>query len=153
MIYLKYICAFGLSYLLQTTLCATWPIRPELILLTFCLFFSGHLTRAVWLGLLTGLMLDILNGYSFYNTVLYTLIGLICGFLPFGVFQDRRSLALVGLILSSLLLQFGCLLLALLFLQQAVCSPWLTYLGTFLANIICFFCLYFIFCRQQVQNG
>jgi len=151
--YLKYILAAGVSYLLQTTLCADWPFKPELVLLLFCLFFSGHSVRAVWAGLGTGLALDLCNGYGFYNTILYTLAGAVCGFLPPGVFQDRRSLALVGFILSTLLLQFGHPFLTLIFLRQAICAPLPVYLGTLAADMICFFCLYWLFWREQVSNG
>jgi len=150
--YLKYILAVSLGYLLQTTLCAGWPLRPELVLLLFCLFFSGCSVRAVWAGLGTGLALDLLNGYSFYYTLLYTLAGTVCGFLPPGVFQDRRSLALVGFILSTLLLQFGHPLLTLIFLQQAIYSPWPVYLGTLAADIVCFFGLHWLFWRGA-SNG
>ncbi|MDR1997392.1 MAG: hypothetical protein LBQ83_03625 [Candidatus Margulisbacteria bacterium] len=143
MICLKYIPAVVLGYLWQTVWPGVW-FRPELVLIIFCLFFSGRAYAAVLAGGLTGLALDVVNGYSFYNTFLYLLAGAACGFLPPVVFRGFRSLALVGLLLSSLLLNCGYPLLTRLFAGRFIYAPLLPYLSTLLVNAALLWLLHFI---------
>ncbi|MDR2432023.1 MAG: hypothetical protein LBD99_07225 [Candidatus Margulisbacteria bacterium] len=138
-----------MSYISQTTFVADWPVRPELVLVVFCLFFSGRRYAAASLGFLTGLFLDAVNGCSFYNTALYALSGMLVGFLPASVFRDYRSLALVGLLLSSAALNCGYPALSWLLAGQPVYAPLLSCAGALAADVLVFFLLSFIFARRR----
>ena len=138
-----YALGFLLAYILQTTCLAYWPARPELLLLAVCFGLSGRASGGLLAGLLTGIFLDIFNGYSFYNTVLYGLLGLLCGFMPVSVFRDFRSLVFVNMLLGSLLLHGGYALLSRLFLGQFILVPLPQYLWTLLLNLVVFWLLQF----------
>jgi hypothetical protein len=144
MSYLLYALGFLLAYILQTTWLADWPARPELILLAVCFGLSGRAYGGLLAGLLTGIFLDIFNGYSFYNTALYGLLGLLCGFMPVSIFRDFRSLVFVNMLLGSLLLHGGYAVLAKIFLGRFIAVSPLQYLLTLLLNLLFFWLLQFL---------
>ena len=152
MIYAVYIVVFLLGYVLQTTLLSSWPLRPELMLVLFCLFWSGRSYRALWCGLLSGFLLDVFNGYSFYNTVLYTLIGSLCGFMPVSIFRDFRSLALVNLLISSVFLNIGYAILSKIFSGKFILLHPLQYPVLLILNVLFFYVIYWLFWRSKHER-
>ncbi|GBR76070.1 hypothetical protein NO2_0681 [Candidatus Termititenax persephonae] len=152
MIFLAYIGACLAAYIIQTTLLSGWPLRPELVLLVSCLFLSGRSYASLILGCLTGLFLDVLNGYGLYNTALYALTGLLCGFMPVSIFRDLPSLAFVNMLISSLLLNVGYALLTWLLLGRAIFLTPLNYLAVVALNIIFFWLIALFFVRRCTYN-
>ncbi|MDR1323108.1 MAG: hypothetical protein LBK68_01590 [Candidatus Margulisbacteria bacterium] len=141
--YLLYALFFLLAYILQTTWLADWPARPELLLLVVCLGLSGRAYGGLLAGLLTGVFLDLANGYGFYNAALYGLLGLLCGFMPVSIFRDFRSLVFVNMLLGSLLLHGGYAALAKIFLGRFIFVPLPQYILTLLLNLLFFWLLQF----------
>ena len=152
MIYLRYIGAFLAAYILQTTLLSGWVLRPEFILLIFCLCLSGRSQTSLLLGFLTGLFLDAVNGYGLYNTALYTVVGLLCGFMPVSIFRDLPSLAFVNMLLGSLWLNAGYAVLTRLFLGKAVFLPPLSYAAVLLLDIFFFWLIALMFIRRRAYD-
>ena len=147
MIYLMYIAAVVLAYVLQTTFLAGWALRPELILLALC-FLSGRSYAALVLGCLTGLFLDTVNGYGFYNTFLYSVVGLLCGFMPINIFRDLKALAFVNMLIGSVWLNVGYAVLTRLFIGHAIFLAPLSYVMVLVLNII-FFQIIAVFIRRR----
>ncbi|MDR2430802.1 MAG: hypothetical protein LBD99_00875 [Candidatus Margulisbacteria bacterium] len=144
MSYLRYGVVFLLAYILQTTCLADWPVRPELLLLAVCFGLSGRACGGALAGLLTGIFLDLANGYGFYNSALYGLLGLLCGFMPASIFRDFRSLVFVNMLLGSLLLNGGYAVLTKIFLGHFILVPLPQYLWTLLLNLLAFWLLQFL---------
>ena len=138
MIYLGYTLAFLLTYVLQTTALAGWALRPELILLCLSLCVSGRSYAGLLLGCATGLFLDVANGYGFYNTFLYGVAGLLCGFMPVNIFRDLHALAFVNMMICSVWLNVGYAILTRIFMGQAIFLAPLHYAAVLLLNIIFF---------------
>ncbi|GBR72273.1 hypothetical protein HP1_024 [Candidatus Termititenax spirochaetophilus] len=149
MIYISYSVVFLLTYILQTTVLSGWPLRPELILIVFCLMFSGRSSAGLIAGFLTGAFLDILSGYSFYNMILYSITGLLCGFMPVSIFRDFRSLAFVNMLIGSVILNTGYAVLSRIFLGKAILLSPLSYFLVLVLNIVFFWIIYFIFVRRK----
>ncbi|GBR77529.1 hypothetical protein RDn1_188 [Candidatus Termititenax dinenymphae] len=149
MIFLVYIPAVLTAYILQTTLLSGWPVRPDLLLIVFCFCLSGRSSKALLAGVLTGLFLDMVNGYGFYNTVLYSLVGLLCGFMPVSIFRDLQSLAFVNMIFGSLLLNVGYAILSRISLGIFIFLPLLSYLIVVVLDLIFFWLIDLFFVKGK----
>jgi len=148
MIYIAYSAVLLLTYILQTTLLSL-PLRPELMLIVFCLFWSGKKHQALWGGLLTGFFLDFFNGYSFYNSLLYVLVSLLCGYMPVSIFRNYKTLVLVNLLISSVILNIGYAILSRIFSGKFIFVYFWYYPLVVILNLVFFYLLYWLFWRRK----